>query len=264
MKRLARKLKLKRVLAMLLLVCTVVGVFPPSGELEVHADSNKLRETYIQLMSGTSAVNVDTIESLNVNDLRCIATYLSNFYVPYSTALDDEEHKEDSINYMVNSLKSIGFKDDSARTLVDAAYSASLSSAKQLYISAYDWEMAVRAQEGTQFPDGTKLAESAMTLGYNKNLQPAIRPDLVTENYKSYLGQPVECGDEKYYPVSIFIYTLLWEQIGRYYDYMGYNEDVPGDVAISLYFGDSSKMTKCFEYNKIGRASCRERVLILV
>lgn len=251
MKRLARKLKLKRVLAMLLLVCTVVGVFPPSGELEVHADSNKLRETYIQLMSGTSAVNVDTIESLNVNDLRCIATYLSNFYVPYSTALDDEEHKEDSINYMVNSLKSIGFKDDSARTLVDAAYSASLSSAKQLYISAYDWEMAVRAQEGTQFPDGTKLAESAMTLGYNKNLQPAIRPDLVTENYKSYLGQPVECGDEKYYPVSIFIYTLLWEQIGRYYDYMGYNEDVPGDVAISLYFGDSSKMTKCFEYNML-------------
>ena len=229
MKRLARKLKLKRVLAMLLLVCTVVGVFPLSGELEVHADSNKLRETYIQLMSGTSAVNVDSIESLNVNDLRCIATYLSNFYVPYSTALDDEEHKEDSINYMVNSLKSIGFKDDAARTLVDAAYSASLSSAKQLYISAYDWELAVRAQEGMAFPDAGALGESAMPLGYSGDLKPAVRPDLATENYNSYLGQPVECGGEKYYPVSIFIYTVLWEHIGRYYDYMGFNEDVPGD-----------------------------------
>lgn len=125
--RLLKKYNLAGVIASILLVCTVIGVFSTASGVTVYADSNNLRQTYIQLMSGASAVNVDDIESLTVDDLRCIALYLSNFYVPFCTALDDTENKEQNIQYMVNSLKAVGFKDETARVLIDTVYTESLS-----------------------------------------------------------------------------------------------------------------------------------------
>ena len=65
--RLLKKYNLAGVIASILLVCTVIGVFSTASGVTVYADSNNLRKTYIQLMSGASAVNVDDIESLTVD-----------------------------------------------------------------------------------------------------------------------------------------------------------------------------------------------------
>ena len=96
--RFLKKLEFKRMLAMLLVVCTMIGIFPQFSGVSIYADSNKLREQLIQLMSGVSVTEVESIDQLTVEDLRCIALFLSNFYVPYNTSLDDTENKDQNIS----------------------------------------------------------------------------------------------------------------------------------------------------------------------
>ena len=67
-----KNLEFKRLLAMLLVVCTLIGFFPQLSGVSVYADSSKLRETYIQLMSGASVVGVDAIGSPGVFILNSI------------------------------------------------------------------------------------------------------------------------------------------------------------------------------------------------
>ena len=47
---------------------------------------------------------------------------------------------------MVNSLKAVGFKDETARVLIDTVYTESLSSAQQIYFASS--EVSGRTIEG--------------------------------------------------------------------------------------------------------------------
>ena len=78
MQSLVKKLKLKKVVAMLLLVCTVMSTFLTSFNNigVVKADSTDLRKTYIQMMAGRNASQIEGISDLTTDDLRCLAIYL--------------------------------------------------------------------------------------------------------------------------------------------------------------------------------------------
>lgn len=147
MLRLVKKFNFKRVLAMFLCAITVLSVFATETTSDVEAaSSNDLRKLYIQLSQKAAAVDVENIDSYTVNDFRAIALYLSNFYQPFDTALDSkDEMEENNYNVLVNALKQIGYKDDTAKVLVDAMLNASLSSAKPLYYNAADMADHVNA-----------------------------------------------------------------------------------------------------------------------
>lgn len=229
MLRLVKKIKLKRVVSSLLLVVMLLGVFP---SIEVKADSNSLRETYIDLMSGASAVNATDIESLTVNDLRCIALYLSNFYVPYNTSLDEQENKEASMNNMINSLKNIGFKDDSAQTLVNAVYSASLSSCKQLYFCPEDLfgSDVYVGSGGDHLDPGYKSAEV-----FNN------------ANYPKYVGNKVSSGGREYIPMTMFTFLGCMDGVYHFFE----EEGADASKGLKLYWGDNTSFTPAFEFNQM-------------
>lgn len=105
----------------------------PAQDVYAAGDSNAMVQAYIGLMSGQKAVNIQNIESLTYDDLRCVALYLSNYYVPFQTSLDGEA-RDDTVESMVNCLtRDLGLAHETAEKLVDATLQASLSSAKQLY-----------------------------------------------------------------------------------------------------------------------------------
>ncbi len=238
--RLLKKYNLAGVIASILLVCTVIGVFSTASGVTVYADSNNLRKTYIQLMSGASAVNVDDIESLTVDDLRCIALYLSNFYVPFCTALDDTENKEQNIQYMVNSLKAVGFKDETARVLIDTVYTESLSSAQQIYFASS--EVSGRTIEGD-----TGVYNFDLHISFDGD--PEVFYSADTSEYQSYVGNTLSGSDKagassEFYPATMLSF-LFMAQSARPYSYDSDNVDVP----FNFYWNNSSNMTPCFQIN---------------
>lgn len=108
----------------------------PVQEVNAAGDSNSMVQAYIGLMSGQKAVNIQNIESLTTDDLRCIALYLSNYYVPYLTSLDGEA-KETTLEGMTNALvRDLGMAHETAEKLADATLQASLQSTRQLYFSS--------------------------------------------------------------------------------------------------------------------------------
>ena len=219
--RLFQNLKIKRFILILLLVITFISTFATASVQTVHADSNHLRETYLQLMSGAKAVNVTDIESLTVNDLRCIALFLSNFYIPYNTSLDDTEAVDTNKQYMVNTLKNIGFDNDAAETLVNATYSASLSSAKKLYIKADDINYKL--------------------IGVGENFDdPGVAPDNSNGDYLNFVGQAITYNGSTYYPLTLWFYTCFMNCISK----------ENAGVDFTFYWGDESGMTPAFVLNQ--------------
>jgi len=220
MVRLFQNSKLKRFILILLVVMIFTSTFTSLFGQKVYADSNHLRETYIELMSGAKAVNVTDIESLTVNDLRCIALFMSNFYIPYNTSLDNTEAEDTNKQYMINTLKNIGFDNESAETLINATYSASLSSAKKLYIKADDINYDLIGI-GEKFDD------------------PGVAPDNSNGDYLNFVGQPIVCGGSTYYPLTLWFYTCFLNCISK----------EGGVVDFVFYWGDESGMTPAFHLN---------------
>lgn len=276
---------LKRGMAMLLLTSTLVGVLPGGGVKEARADSNDLRQAYIQLMSGASAVNVDAIDELSVNDLRVIALYLSNFYIPYSTSLDDTNQQEKNEQHMVNALKSIGFKDDTARSLIKTVYSASLSSAKELYICEEQlYGGSVEAELGKSligqwptFEANTDVALGLSGTGFSfEDFLGLIKEDsFFGIIYKSSdEGRAVAFTDKiedkdnniAYYPLTMFAYNALPERYNNRFsvNVQGFNfwnfgggED-GGRIPIQFFWSKGGVMKPCFELNDFTSSFIKE------
>ena len=150
MQSLVKKLKLKRVVAMLLLVCTVMSTFLTSFSNigVVHAgDSTSRRSTSINLAAGTKLTSIDDLSTIDEKSLRTIALYLSNFYIPFVSVLDgdwDEDDSTDSGNKqyeteMLNALtKNCGFDKETAQYLVNYTLAQSLNSCSKLLIKKDD------------------------------------------------------------------------------------------------------------------------------
>ena len=246
--RFLKKLEFKRMLAMLLVVCTMIGIFPQFSGVSIYADSNKLREQLIQLMSGVSVTEVESIDQLTVEDLRCIALFLSNFYVPYNTSLDDTENKDQNIQYMVSALKNIGFKEDVAKSVIQAVYSASLSSAQKLYFCEDDLpEITYKINGG-----GANGKVPALSFGCDDDhTDPGVNLGVVddNENYVKAVGKSIQAsGDDgemhTYYPVTLWTYLCAMDRLAH--------DKVPAGslgYGIGLYWGSSSGMKRGFDLN---------------
>ena len=147
MQSLVKKLKLKRVVAMLLLVCTVMSTFLTSFNNigVVKADSSSRRTTSINLAAGTKLTSIDDLSTIDEKSLRTIALYLSNFYIPFVSVLDgdwDEDDSTDSGNKqyeteMLNALtKNCGFDKETAQYLVNYTLAQSLNSCTKLMVKS--------------------------------------------------------------------------------------------------------------------------------
>ena len=146
--RLFRKLKLKQIMAWLLVLCTVMSTFVTSISQDVRAaNSNTRRMTMLQLGNGESLSSIDGMENIDEGSLQILALYLSNFYIPFITILDgdfDEEDSNDSANkehlkHMENALSvNCGMNKHSSEFLVKYVLAESLSTCSPLYVNKDD------------------------------------------------------------------------------------------------------------------------------
>ena len=135
--------KVKRFLAWLILVSTVLTSFIASDTEIAYADSNSRRMTSINLAAGIGFGDISDIDSIDEISMQTIAIYLSNFYLPFVTILDGDytkEGAEDSGNTQhVQAMKdalvrNCGFKKDVADYLVGYVLNQSLASCKTVYM----------------------------------------------------------------------------------------------------------------------------------
>ena len=150
MQSLVKKLKLKRVVAMLLLVCTVMSTFLTSFNntgVVYAGDSTSRRSTSINLAAGTKLTSIDDLSTIDEKSLRTIALYLSNFYIPFVSVLDGEWDEDDSTDSgnkqyeteMLNALtKNCGFDKETAQYLVNYTMAQSLNSCVALTMKKSD------------------------------------------------------------------------------------------------------------------------------
>ena len=145
MKGILKKLKLKRLVATLLLIITVGSSFspvvladPPSATTTQssvsRASSQELIATYMKLRDSNKITGIDTINALTPADLAVIGVWLSNFYAPYGTSLDGDT-KKSNVDALVPILQNIGFDRDAARQIVEIEYDYTLNTASQLYVN---------------------------------------------------------------------------------------------------------------------------------
>lgn len=86
-------------------------------------------------MSGRDEENISA-DMLTMDELRIIALYLSNFYIPFGTSLDGAESRDTSKENCKTALINLGFDKDLAEEIVEMVMAASLSSASQLYVNS--------------------------------------------------------------------------------------------------------------------------------
>lgn len=246
MQSLVKKLKLKRVVAMLLLVCTVMSTFLTSFNNigVVKADSTDLRKTYIQMMSGRNVSQISGISNLTTDDLRCLAIYLSNFYVPFSTTLDADS-EDDNKKTMIDALTLLGIKKDVAEPMVSGIYSASLSSAQKLYVKRSDlWAISGEDYIGW----GNKNASRYFHWTDSPSEYVPV-PTFDNDRYKKLVGDPITIGSDSYTPLT----AGLWQAICRFLGEAGeagIASTTGGKNSCSLYYIDSSNNAKeCFNLN---------------
>lgn len=112
--------------------CVTPVMAAPGG-----SNSNDYRKTWLDIKKGQSISDIDT-STITMDDLRMLAIFISNFYVPWSTAFDGEDDYNLKEKVIKTLTKTCGFDEKVATALTEAVYEASLSTAKPLYIKSDD------------------------------------------------------------------------------------------------------------------------------
>ena len=201
MQSLVKKLKLKRVVAMLLLVCTVMSTFLTSFSNigVVHAgDSTSRRSTSINLAAGTKLTSIDDLSTIDEKSLRTIALYLSNFYIPFVSVLDgdwDEDDSTDSGNKqyeteMLNALtKNCGFDKETAQYLVNYTLAQSLNSCVSMMMKKSDLENMFKLAKAVNYNSAKNISAGVFGAG-------AMDSGMLGDN--SYIGNSSETASANY------------------------------------------------------------------
>lgn len=146
MKILFEKLKLKQIMAWLLIVCTVMSTFVTSISVDVNANSNDIRRVGLSFAKGDTISTIGS-ENIDENTLQVISLYLSNFYTPFMTILNGDFSYEDSndagndeyIDAMTDALISeIGMNRQAAEFIVQYSLEESLNTCCPLYVRVDD------------------------------------------------------------------------------------------------------------------------------
>lgn len=143
----------KRLVVWLLLFALMSGVFVSGvSHVDVSADSNDRRRQFIDLATGKSLLEIENISDIDMDSLRAVALYLSNFYVPYSTVLSPDYKNESGTTMrddMLQALtKACGVNKDAAEYLVDYVLQASLQTCRQLYVKEQELDDYVSEKIG--------------------------------------------------------------------------------------------------------------------
>ena len=135
-------MRAKRILAGVLLIFMFIPYLVPVTT--AYADSNDRRKALISLAGGASLVDVGASSNIDEGSLRTIALYLSNFYIPFSTILDDDYESEEGKNSafrrsMYTALTvNCGFDATTADFLIDYTLQQSLNSCRKLLVKKKD------------------------------------------------------------------------------------------------------------------------------
>lgn len=135
-----------------------VSIF--SNNITVYADSNSRSKNWIALGAERGRVSSLGTDEFSYDEMRILGIFLSNFYIPWSTQINNANDSEADVstkNNMVRALTdSLNFDQSVAEGLVNAVYSMSQSSAKELYI---DFENA-------ENPEGAKCSYANMITAF--------------------------------------------------------------------------------------------------
>jgi hypothetical protein len=239
MKKLVEKFKLKSIIAIVLLVSTVVSTltscFVNLDYVDVYANSNNLRQTYLDLQAGNNLNSVESIDSLTTEDLKAIAVFLSNFYIPYNTSLDSDVEDANK-SQMVNALKNLGYNSDAAEQLINAVYRASLDSAQPLYINVSDIPANCDGGYSGWFDNTGANTGAALVPAYT-NL----------DAYGKYVGNWVG----NYTPVTVWIWVNVFRTNKASSSSVN---DTLESATFDLCYNSDSGMKACFGVNNFSRS----------
>lgn len=187
MKGFVRNLKLKRALAMFLVISIVLTTFLTSicvDTKRVYADSNDRRSSLMNLSATKQKTKFNSLEDVkNIDEasLRVVALYLTNFYIPWLSSIDtdfkpadadakssdkDDDGKnadteangavsQDYKKNMVNALvKHCSFDEKTAKYIVDYIMQENLSTCQPVYMKKSDleimWQAVLHASAGNK------------------------------------------------------------------------------------------------------------------
>lgn len=227
-KFLAKNQIIKRIIVTILLTMEMLTIFAFDSNIDVYADSNSLRKTYLELASNRNETEM-SVDSMSMDDLKMLALYLSNFYIPFGTALDDAEDNYYHDNCVAQLIK-LGYTKEMAENLVDYIYDMNLSSCQPLYMSAGDWQ-----NSRTQF---YKNDEYRHRMGFGDDFwDPGMDTSNFTEAYKDYMGVSASDDIGTYFPLTLFGYYMTLdffaevdsEQTYEIGDYLGNKKKIFAD-----------------------------------
>ena len=129
----------KRVLTTIVACLLTVQILFALSPSDVSADSNDRRQALIQMAKSKDFQDIKDLENMTYDDLRVIGVFLSNFYVPWSTAIGVSSAEDDVKKEMVNALvDQCGFNKNVAEALVPMIWDMALSTSQPLEIAKYD------------------------------------------------------------------------------------------------------------------------------
>lgn len=189
------------------------------------------------MMAGRNASQIEGISDLTTDDLRALALYLSNFYVPFSTTLDSDS-EDDNKEVMIDALTLLGIKKEVAEPMISGIYSASLSSAQKLYVKESDlW--AISGQDYIGW-GGTAMAEQFFhytTITFK------------TDKYKNLVGDSVTVGSDTYVPLTAGLWQSICRFLGEKNEAGRASTTGDKDACPLFYIDDSNNAKECFNLN---------------
>ena len=197
----------------LLIFTLTVPLFLQINTVEVKADnanrSQSIIKAYMGLMNAKkiSALEED-LQNLNENDLKVISLFLSNFYTPFGTSLE-ETTSGATYTECVSILQSMNFDGDAAKSLVSTVFTCALSYRSPVVYGADDvndicpWSIdELRAGDEGEAGDCPKVKST------NSNYLRAVMGD--SSPYTSEDGT-------SYYPLTIFTFWSILSGYNKNY-----------------------------------------------
>lgn len=203
-----RKILKKILLGLLISTILLQTAIPTYAAPSKGSNSNDYRAEFIKIKKGQSLADIDTSQ-ITADELRMVALFMSNFYVPFATAFDDEDEykvKEKTVKALTSSCN---FEKDTAERLVELVYKYTLETAKPLYFKAdktqiYDIAVAMMNGETNKGTGELNIlptlayTEEKLAQGYSKpsartvlevlNTAPDNQTDLADDVYRMTYG----------------------------------------------------------------------------
>ena len=228
MKKISKKF-LAFILFIFIFTSSVVSSIFVGEPIEVKAanDSNTYRQLLINAAAGMQTSQFEELgfgSTYDIDSIRAISLFLSNFYSPFSSILDDtktvsvseDDNDIETTNdkasstakrgdttafksEMKKALVSVGMDGDVASTFVDACVRATLSTAKQLYVKR---EVADAIFNKTNNQAGLRSHKvSAQSI--------ALKGSLTNDDYWSHLGIKNDKNGNQYVAVSYALFLQI-------------------------------------------------------